>query len=86
MSVKHKLFTVGVAGVLGAAAFAKVGAVRFRQAKKRTTAEQWLRLLSGANGAVSASAAFKPAAGAPAEIIGRAGYALYPQREDSRGQ
>ncbi len=85
MSVKHKLFTVGVIGGLGAAAFAKVGVVKLQQAKKRSTAEQWLRLLSGSAGATAATSS-QPVATAPAEIIGRKGYPLFPQQEDSRGQ
>ncbi len=75
MSTNRNLF-LAVTAVLAVAASA-VGAVEYvRQPKRRSTAEQWLRLLSGANLRQPAQDA-PVKTGSPAEIIGRAGYPLY---------
>ena len=75
MSTKRKLILAGsvtVAVVAGA-----LGAVEHvRQSQRRSTAEHWIALLSGAK--QSRPVQNPPAkAGAPAELIGRTGYPLY---------
>ncbi len=76
MSVSRKVFVVvSVIVAVVASTFGTVGYVR--QSKRQSTAEQWLRLLTGPSQNKQVEQGTTVKAGPSAEIIGRAGYPLY---------
>lgn len=84
MSIKRNIIAGGAIAVLAASAFT-VGQKARRNLQIDWNSEQWLRLLSGSNGASpnpkqpngKAPNGQVNAPSTPAEFIGRTGYSLY---------